>query len=76
MYQKIKIKILLIIAYSVIYTFFWEITSLIFENLDNIHAGIIIALATLILTPRFISYRTISGYKISIRWIFSRRPRY
>lgn len=68
-----KVRILSYLAFFFIFIIIWTILHYTFENLENPYKGMISAGIAAIFAPRINEYKTQSGNKMQLTWIFFKR---
>ena len=68
-----KVRILSYLAFFFIFIIIWIILHYTFENLENPYKGMITAGITAIFSPRINEYKTQSGNKMQLKWIFLKK---
>ena len=72
--KKLRIRIIVALAFFVIYLIIWTILHFVFKELDFVYKGMITALLTVFLSPRIKNYQTQTGNKVQVKWIFMKKP--
>lgn len=72
--KKTKIKILSYLILIIMFIAIRIMLHFVFKNLDSFYIGMISAGLTGVLAPRINDFKTQSGDKIQIKWVFLKKP--
>jgi len=75
MTKRTKIQILYPLSILITYISLHFIFSYLFQNVDNTYITGLVALITVIISPRFKTIKTQSGNKIQMTWIFQKKAK-